>query len=221
RPGSSQEWFDLRQPSYSMFGTDRTITDFGLHISAVADGEEQDRCTVWGSPSYTIDIDFRDETPDDTVVFHLYVQQDTFERYVNAIKAAQVEAADLSLRRVSGFYSEWSPGISSDFVKVLTSEKEHVVEAAEGSAISPPRLGEVGEVSLTFLRMLKIENPKPEPVQNDDWQHISDPAESSSDTTTLAAQSLTNANIRAVALLASLRTAAWVIAVLLLLILVT
>ena len=114
RPGSPQEWYRNRQPYYSMFGTDRTITAFELFIEPLADGEEQDRCWVWGSVSYTMDIDFRDETKDDAVTFHLYVRPETFEHYVRTVRAAEVDAAVLYVKRVAGFYSDWSPAISTD-----------------------------------------------------------------------------------------------------------
>lgn len=222
RPGSPQEWHRNRQPSYSMFGTDRTITAFELFIEPLTDGEEQDRCRVWGSVSYTMDIDFRDETTDDAVTFHLYVRPETFEQYVRTVRAAEVGAAVLYVKRVAGFYSDWSPAISTDSIKVLTGyEKDHPVEIAEGSEIVPPRLGEVDEVSLTLVRKLTLEQPAPEPDQDDDWQDEGEFADAPPNKALVAAQHSAKANARIVALLTSLRTAAWAVAALLLLILVT
>lgn len=222
RPGSPHEWHRNRQPSYSMFGTNRTITAFELWIEPLADGEEQDRCRAWGSVSYTMDIDFRDETTDDAVTFHLYVRPETFEHYVRTVRAAEVDAAVLYVKRVAGFYSDWSPGISTDSVKVLTEyEKDHPVEIAEGCEIVPPRLGEVDEVSLTLVRKLTLEQPASELDEDDDWQDEDEFAEAPPDKALVAAQHSAKANAQAVALLTSLRTAAWAIAALLLLILVT
>lgn len=222
RPGSPHEWHRNRQTSYSMFGTDRTDIAFELILEPLAEGEKQERCRVWGSVSYTMDIDFRDETTDDAVVFYLYVTPDAFERYVSTVKAAQVDQAVLYLRCVAGFYSDWSPAISTDSIKVLTGyQKEHPVEVPEGSEIVPPRLGEVGEVSLTMLRKLTLENRAPDPADDGDWQDEDEFAETPPDKATLAAQHSANANVRAVALLTSLRTAAWAIAALLLVILIT
>lgn len=221
RPGSPEEWHRYRQTSYSMLGTDRTISDFMLFIEPLADGEEQDRCRVWGSVRYTADYDFSDETKDDTVVFYLYVQPEAFERYVKTVRAAQVDTALLQVRRVEGFYSAWSPDITTNSIKVLTNyEKDHPVEVREGSEIVPPRLGDVGEVSLTFIRKLTLEHPAPEPV-DDDWQDIDEFAQTPPDKALVLAKHSANANARAVALLTSLRTAAWAIAALLLLILIT
>ena len=48
--------------SYSMFGTNRIISDFELGIYPT-DGEVEEKCTVWGGISYTADIDFRAFSP--------------------------------------------------------------------------------------------------------------------------------------------------------------
>lgn len=220
RPGSPHEWRRNRQTSYSMVGTDRTITAFELWIEPLAHGEEQDRCRVWGSVSYTMDIDFRAETTDDAVTFHLYVRPETFEQYVRTVRAAEVGAAVLYVKGVKGFYSDWSPSISTDSIKVLTDyEKDHPVEMPEGCEIVPPRLGNVDEVSLTLVRKLTLEHPAPEPTEDDDWQD--EFAETAPDEALLAARHSANAAARTVALLTSLRTAAWAIAALLLLRLIT
>lgn len=222
RPGSPQEWHRYRQTSYSMFGTDRTITAFELFIEPLTDEEARDRCTGWGSVSYTMDIDFRDETTEDTVIFYLYVRPETFEHYVQMVRAGEIDAAVLYIKRVAGFYSDWSPAISTNSIKVLTNyEKDHPVEIPEGSEIVPPRLGEVDEVSLTLVRKLTLEQPTPEPDEDDGWQDEDEFAEAPPDKALVAAQHSAKANAQTVALLTSLRTAAWAIAALLLLILVT
>jgi hypothetical protein len=222
RPGSPHEWHRNRQTSYSMFGTDRTITAFELWIEPLSEAEEQDRCRVWGSVSYTMDIDFRDETTDDTVIFYLYVRPETFEQYVRIVRAAEADAAVLYVKRVAGFYTDWSPAIFTNSVKVLTDyEKDHPVEVPEGCEIVPPRLGDVDEVSLTLVRKLTLEQPAPEPDEGDDWQDEDEFAEAPPDEALVAAQHSAKANAQTVALLTSLRTAAWAIAALLLLILVT
>jgi hypothetical protein len=93
------------------FGTDRTISSFELFIERLDGDEEQERCTAWGSVSYTFDNDFWDETMDDSVVFHLYVRPETFARYVAKVGAGEVEEALLRISHVDGFYSDWSPAI--------------------------------------------------------------------------------------------------------------
>lgn len=221
KPGGPWEGGRSRDPAYSMFGTERTISSFELFIERLGGEEERERCTAWGSVSYTFDNDFRDETTDDTVVFHLYVRPETFARYLAKIGAAEVDEAVLRVSHVAGFYSDWSPAISTDEIKVLTSHKEQAVEVPEGCEIVPPRLGKVGEAELYLRRITKLETAPSASANEDDWLEDDEPAEAVPDKATLAAQHSASRNARAVDLLSSLRTAAWVIAVLLLVILVS
>jgi hypothetical protein len=39
-------------------GTDRTVSTFQLYIEKLENGNEQERCTVWGNVSFTAEIDF-------------------------------------------------------------------------------------------------------------------------------------------------------------------
>lgn len=211
-----------RDPSYSMFGTDRTISAFELYIEPLEGEDQQERCTAWGCVSYTSEVDFFDQTTDDTIIFNLYVQPQRFERYAAKVAAAEIDEAVLRVGGVEGFYSDWSPAISTDSIKVLTSHREHVVEMPEGCEIVPPRLGPVREAELYLRSIRKLAAPAPEPEDDgDDWLEDDEPAETPPNKATLAAQHSANANVRAVALLTSLRTAAWAIAALLLLILIT
>ena len=219
-PGDPWDHRRFHSTAYSMFGTDRMISSFELFIEKLEGEEERERCTVWGSVSYTTEVDFRDETTDDALVFHLYVRPETFARYAAKVGAAEVNEAVLRVGHVSGFYSDWSPAISTDEIKVLTSHREHEVEVPEGCEIVPPRLGKVGDVEIYLRRINKLETVPSGSADDDDWLNDDEPAESQPDKATLAAQHSASSNARAVALLSSLRTAAWAIAALLLLILI-
>lgn len=156
-PGDPGDRHRYRQTSYSMFGTDRTVSAFELFIEQLEDGDKQERCKVWGCVSYTTEIDFRDETTDDTIIFYLYVRPETFARYAERIAASEVDEAVLRVGRVAGFYSDWSPAISTDEIKVLTDHKEHEVEIPSDCEIDPPRLGEVMEIELYLRSISKLE----------------------------------------------------------------
>jgi hypothetical protein len=60
-----------------------------------------------------------------------------------------------SASRVSGFYSDWSPSISTDCVKVLTAFPEQRVELPPNIK-DVPRLGEVGEFKLAIARRASL-----------------------------------------------------------------
>jgi len=137
-----------REATYSMFGTNREIKDFGLIIRPLEEGDSKDSCTVWGCVSYTTEIDFRTETENDTFQIYLELSAERFNELRDLVNHVHPNAFLIRLGRVDGFYSEWSPSVSTNRIKVLTSGSEHKVYAPDGCVIDPPRLGTVGEFSL-------------------------------------------------------------------------
>jgi hypothetical protein len=204
---------------YSMFGTNRTISSFELHIEPLQSEDQQERCMAWGCVSYTSEIDFRYETMNDTVIFYMYVRPGTFDRYAAKIAASEVNEAILRVGGVAGFYSEWSPSVSTGNIKVLTSHKEHVVETLDEIEIDPPRLGTVGEVELYLRRISKIENAQDELANEDDeMPEKEQPPSHTSPSPPTDAHAIQYLASDAVSLLLHLRTAAWIVAGLLFLI---
>jgi hypothetical protein len=200
---------------YSMFGTKRLIRVFELNILKLPDTDLQERCEVLSSVSHSFEIDFRDETTADNVVFILFVRPDTFVRYSQAIIAGEIDEAILSVSGVEGFYADWSPSISTNSIKVLTNHSEHKVEMPANCAVVPPRVGKVGDVSLNLYRIAKLEAGLPSEDAGEIWQNIAKVAETQRFDATQASQNLAKVNGQAVELLASLKMAAWVIAALL------
>jgi hypothetical protein len=143
---------------FSMFGTDRAITNFSLRIYKV-ENEEKERCQIWGGVSYTSEIDFRNETSPDSIEIHLALSEARFNKLAELISTNRIDSARIGLSRVSGFYSEWSPSISTRMVKVLTSGSEHEIIKSDGCDINPPRLGNIGKFDLTLITRCKL-NPK-------------------------------------------------------------
>lgn len=214
RPGHPQEG-EFDKVRYSMLGTQRLIRVFELNILKLPDTQLQERCEVLSSVSHSFELDFRDETTDDNVVFVLFVRPDTFARYSQAIIAGEVDEAILSVSSVEGFYADWSPSISTNSIKVLTSHSEHKVEMPDSCAIVPPRVGKVGDVSLNLYRIAKLEAGLPGEDTGEIWQNIAKVAETQRFDATQASHNLAKVNGQVVELLASLKMAAWVIAALL------
>lgn len=161
RPGGGWSDDDLfSRTSYSMFGTDRNIESFQLDIYRLADPVGAEGCTAWGSVSYTSEIDFRKQTTDDCIWFYLSVKPDTFARYASMIAHGLVDEVIFSVGSVDGFYSDWSPGISTGRVKVLTTGTEQKVAIPPGIQFEPPRLGHVGKVFLQINRRLEFAKPR-------------------------------------------------------------
>ncbi len=202
---------------YSMFGTNRAIPEFELSITQVEDGESES-CQAWGSVSYTAEIDFDDITTDDNITFDLRVSKERFARLLRLITTKSISGGGLSISDADGFYSNWSPSISTDAIKVLTpDEKYHPVEVPEGCSIVPPRLGKIGEFVLYLNDGLKFQLPQ-ETVYDDDLEDEgpSQPVQSESDMPVVRLM----ADAKTLGVLQSLRIAAWIIAALLILILI-
>ena len=104
-------------PTFSILDTDRVIKNFALIIHQITDPAEQETCWAWGCVSYTWEFDFRDETVDDCLEFNLSVKPETFARYSRKIADGVVDEILFSVSAVAGFYSGWSPPISTDSVK--------------------------------------------------------------------------------------------------------
>jgi hypothetical protein len=145
-------------PRFSMFGTDRAITEFTLRIYKI-DDKDKESCSMWGGVSYTSEIDFRDETEPDSIEIHLGLSKERFNNVAHLISNKSVDVVRVGLSRVSGFYSDWSPSISTNSVKVLTRGSDHEIKKPDGCDIDPPRLGEVGKFDLTLITRCKL-NPK-------------------------------------------------------------
>jgi hypothetical protein len=211
RPGTARGDDLFRGTTFSMFGTDRSIQSFELDIHPIAAPAEQESCTAWGSVSYTAEIDFRNETPDDCIFFYMFVKPDTFGRYAAKIAHGLVDEMILSVKSVAGFYSEWSPSISTAHVKVLTGGSEQNITLPAGLEFEPPRLGDVGAVKLYINRRLEFAKPE-----------APDRVEETADVGTVRVVPETRAPAavepRTLQMLGSLRRAAWFVVFLLALI---
>ena len=145
-----------RRTSYSMFGTERVISDFELVILKTDDLDAQPSCTAWGNVSNTFELDFRDETTSDSVTFYLHLSPEIFAKHAGQIAAGGVDEAILRVSGVNGFYSEWSPAVSTTDVKVLTDDEEQRIEEPSDCKIVPTRLGEVAEADFICAEWLSL-----------------------------------------------------------------
>lgn len=142
--------------SYSMFGTNRIIKEFILRIQKIEDGGDNELCYLLGIVSYTTELDFRKITTDDTIDITLRLSPQRFNKIAELIKTQLIDILELALVGVPGFYSEWSPSISTENIKILSAQEEPVVIKKDGCKIDPPRLGEVIEFSLVIIQRHKL-----------------------------------------------------------------
>jgi hypothetical protein len=195
-----------------MFGTDRAIKSFQLDIHPIVDPAEQESCSAWGSVSYTTEIDFRNETIDDCIVFYLFVKPETFARYAAKVAHGLVDEMILSVGSVAGFYSEWSPSISTRNVKVLTQGSEQKIPFPPGHHVGPPRLGHVGAAELYINRRLEFGKRAPEP------EAVEEMADFGTERAVPETQAPAAVDPRMLQMLGSVRRAAWFVVCLLALI---
>jgi hypothetical protein len=162
-PGRPQDEGNYhRQTTFSMFGTDRSIKSVGLDIHPIRLPADQEGFNAWGVASYTAETDFRNETTDDCIGFNLVVKPETFARYAAQIAHGLVDEMILRVGAVDGFYSEWSPSISTRDVKVLTGHNDQKITLPPGHEHEPPRLGHVGNGALYINRRLEFDKREPE-----------------------------------------------------------
>lgn len=170
-----------QRPTYSMFGTDRTVEQIQLFIHRIEDGAEPVSNTAWASgfPSYTDDDPLWGDTAPDMLQFDLSLVQDEFDRIARKVAANQIDAASFRCN-AHGFYSDWTPDFETDEFKVLCAErKEQVIELPEGCEVDPPRIGEVWDATFSFQRVvqprlvveqLRREATEEEFDDTDDWR---------------------------------------------------
>jgi hypothetical protein len=146
-----------RYVSYSMFGTNRIIQNFGLSVYPV-EIEQEENCFLWACPSYDSEIDFKNETSDDTVDINLFITREKFNELAQLIDKNAIQNAAVRLSQVDGFYAQWSPSITTRDIKVLT--EYHEIENLEKKDKSIPRVEKVGEFNISYQTINEL-NPKP------------------------------------------------------------
>lgn len=146
--------FKTRRTSYSMVGTNREIRKISLRIMEAKTAY----CSAWGTLSYTDEFDFREETEDDNIQFSLWLPTEKFEELSTMINLGVSDKSYFRVSGVRGFYSEWSPEISTDYIKVLPRSKNALkLEVPEGTDIDPPRLNIVSDFELNLVKKSQLE----------------------------------------------------------------
>lgn len=157
---SSKEAVDTK---FYMFGTNRPILDITLSIGK----SDVETCRVFGAVSSTFEHDFRDLTNDDSISIGVHIKPEKFDKIVELAKTKKIDQIEVSIGEVRGFYSDWSPSISTHSVKVLT-KSDHDIEKPENCTINPPRLGYAGKISIQVSSLTEISVDTDEYLDQDD-----------------------------------------------------
>ncbi|WP_064831795.1 hypothetical protein [Rhizobium phaseoli] len=157
---------------FSFFGTNRTIESFTLNIVRSANGKEGVYAT--GSMGFEYEWDFENRMQSDSVEIEIALLAERYDALVESIADGR-SIAVVTLRMVDGFYSEWSPSIRTNNVKILSSMQDQKVKV-EADGIVPPVLGKVGEFSLRLIT--RQDDGKPLEAESDDNEiSVPSPAE--------------------------------------------
>lgn len=109
---------------FTFFGTDRDIKDFSLAIykRQEIDKDLDEACYLWGVPEYEYEIDFRQEHQDDCLGIDLYMEGKKFDELKSLLVSKSLASLSISIKRVKGIYAPWTPSITPDALKVLTTD---------------------------------------------------------------------------------------------------
>ncbi|TCB60186.1 hypothetical protein E0J20_09340 [Rhizobium leguminosarum bv. viciae] len=135
--------------TYSFFGTDRTVGNFS--ISIVRSADDQDSVELSGFPAYEYEWDFETKERSDLLEVSVVLSAAKFDTLADMVERGS-RTTMLRLGKVSGFYSEWSPSIRTQNIKVLASLQDQNVKMEAGGEIVPPVLGRVGEFAFSLVK---------------------------------------------------------------------
>lgn len=201
----------------TMLGTEREVTEISLRVEPLASEAEVERCKLWGCPSYTTEIDFRDHTFPDMLQLQLSVTPSRFRELSELTTCPHPISLSVLISRVAGFYSDWSPAIGTDKVKILTNEEDHVVADAPSGDGTLSRLGDVGEFTLSLIQHAAVHTPDVTVESDEDASDFDAP--SAADVVTTAEVEALQKVLRELAVtrrtVASIRTPMWIVVVLL------
>jgi hypothetical protein len=137
---------------FRIVGTERTIEEFSILIYRLDSDDDLSRMRMFSSVSQDHEIDFRNVHEPDLIQFTLFLSPDEFDPLAKGLQAKTISSLNLRVSRVAGFYSEFSPGISTDEVKVLPREVSQHFELQETFKTT----GDVGEFELTWSVKQKL-----------------------------------------------------------------
>ena len=136
-------------PTFSFFGTERLIEEFTLQVQP---GDDE-QLKLLAIPSYTYEgPEFNNETTSDEVVFIYTIKSDNFEQLKELILNETVSDISFRASGIEGFYSRWSPTITTDHIKIwsLDGPDLEIPSDATGRWLRVGDAASANEFALTF-----------------------------------------------------------------------
>jgi len=143
----------------SIFGTARTLKEFGVSITAVkadASAEYEDSCWFTVIPSYESEgYDFNKKIEKDFAGFEVFLNAKKFDELAKLIQSKSVDSASLSMSNVEGAYSRYLPTISRHYeIKLLTDG--NAIEGVEKSKFEGTTVSKVGSFNIEFTSVAPL-----------------------------------------------------------------
>ncbi len=112
-------------------------------------------------------LTLKDDITPDCIEISIGLKDDDYQEIAERIKDKTINSYFITLDNVKGFYSPWSPQVSTPEIKVLTQEHEvNIDENALPDDYELPRLGNVG--SFTMISRFAYELSKEDKTEEDD-----------------------------------------------------
>ena len=153
-------------PRYFMMGSSRVVEDISLTIRK---SDTNEHCHCFAMPEYEGGPDFHEHTIPDHLGFDVFLEAEKFDQIVEFIKAGSLGNLAFSIGRVEGLYSDWSPDIITDKIKILSSPEDHNLDVSGELKEKLPRTGRVGKYYLTISsneKIVKIKNDEEDSRDN-------------------------------------------------------
>jgi len=143
-----------RQTTFKIFGKDKEIEDMHLFIYP----SEKESVHVTAVMGFETEIDFETLVTDDSLHIEIYVKEDEFKILSERVISKNIINFGINVSRVKGFYSEWTPELSTDLIKILTSKhvSEGLLEIPDDLKIDYPVVGR-GLKHLNFHYSTKLD----------------------------------------------------------------
>ena len=103
-------------PRYYMFGYRDAV---GMISLTVIRSSKDTHCTAFSFAKYRSEIDFHQEDIPHHLGFNLRLSEDKFDKILQLMKLNTLYRLSLSVGKVDGFYSNWSPEITTDSIHIL------------------------------------------------------------------------------------------------------
>jgi hypothetical protein len=128
-------------PRYYMMGCSRQVEDISVTIYKF---DKDEHCLCYVMPEYEGGPEFHEKDIPDTIAFSIFLKPEEFDAISLLIKNDNIGDVVFDFSTVDGFYSDWSPDIITDTIKVLGSPTDHNLELTEDLKESVSRAGNIG-----------------------------------------------------------------------------